>query len=197
MPYYTLDAQNKEVSDRTVPGGTPNSDDNGRANTAAIWGVLDHPSWNASSAPIWEDYNDGVNDHHGMLDYSVDNDHPELKDTVQYLAYSCLTRNRDNNGNHVIDPEEVRWYTASVNQLIGMWVGNESLSPSARIYQPQNPNNTSNGLEWRAWVVSSTASSIVNPRTIRAEEGASKSDYTNYNWMDNPQFAAEDRKSVV
>lgn len=173
----------------------PTDQENGRINSAAIWGVLDHPEWTEGTAPKWNS-SEG-----GFLDYSVDNNTPELSSgegggtNYQYLAYSCLTRNRDNNGNGVIDPEEVRWYTAAVNQLVGMWVGNESLTPSARIYQPENKSSrSSDGTEWRAWVVSSTAPSIEDPRTIRAEEGATKSDYSAYNWMLSPQTVFDKAK---
>lgn len=172
-------------SGRDLPTTTkPNSDDNGRYNSAAIWGV------STSTSPEWDTF----------LDYAVDNDHPELKDDYKYLAYSCLTRNRDNDGDGVIDPEEVRWYTASVNQLVGMWVGNEALSPTARLYQPQNKNSIGDNREWRSWVVSSTASSITNPRVIRAEEGATKSNYDSYNWAytsyPSVKFTLDDRHQV-
>ena len=160
------------------PTITPNDEDNGRYNTAAIWDVSNSPEWDT------------------FQNYAVDNDHPELKDAYKYLAYSCLTRNRDNDGDGHIDPDEVRWYTAAINQLVGMWVGNESLTPSARIYQPENKNDITNGLYWRSWVVSSTASNITNPRTIRAEDGCTKSDYTLFNWTNNPQFNASDRNRV-
>ena len=176
-------------SDRDFPLTNPNSDDNGRYNTSRMWGV------DATHHPYWEDFES----HPGMLNYSVDNDHPELEPDYRYLAYSCLTRNRDNNGNHVIDIDEIRWYTASVNQLVGMWVGNESLSPSARLYQPENKNSTSiDTKEWRSWVISSTASSKLNPRVIRAEEGCTKSDHTAFSWQKPPQlvFSETDRDQV-
>ncbi|MBP5389698.1 MAG: DUF4906 domain-containing protein [Bacteroidales bacterium] len=170
-------------SGESLPTSTkPNSDDNGRYNSAAIWGV--------STAPEWGTF----------LDYTVDNNTPELKDDYKYLAYSCLTRNRDNDGDGFIDPEEVRWYIASVNQLVGMWVGNAALSPSARLYQPENKNSIGDNREWRSWVVSSTASSITNPRVIRAEEGATKSNYDSYNWAftsyPSGKFTLDDRHQV-
>lgn len=172
----------------------PNSDDNGRLNSARIWKV----GANENNNPYWED--DG-NGHYGILDYSVDNYHPELKSDYHALAYSCLTRNRDNDGDGRIDADEIRWYTASVNQLVGMWVGNEALSPSARLYQPENKNSISgDNREWRSWVVSSTASSIANPRVIRAEEGATKSTYDSYNWAytsyPSVKFTTDDRHQV-
>ena len=170
-------------SGRSLPTSTkPNSEENGRYNSAAIWGI--------SASPEWDTF----------LDYDVDNDHPELKEDYHYLAYSCLTRNRDNDGDGVIDPEEVRWYTASVNQLVGMWVGNEALSPSARLYQPENKNSIGDNREWRSWVVSSTASTITNPRVIRAEEGATKSNYDSYTWAytsyPSVKFTLDDRHQV-
>lgn len=177
-------------SGRTFPSSVKFDDDeNGRINTSKIWGIKDHPAWDAADAPRWDTF----------LDYSVNNNTPELQDDYKYLAYSCLTRNRDNNGNGVIDPEELRWYIASVNQLVGMWVGNNALTPSARIYQPADKSDRSaEGLNWRAWVISSTATSITNPKTIRAEEAATKSDYNTYNWMLSPQrtFTETDRHQV-
>lgn len=145
---------------------TANNDDNGRYNTASLWGI------NSGSPKRWDSF----------LNYDVSNNVPELKDQYHYLAYSCLTRNRDNNHDFVIDPDELRWYIAATNQVVGMWIGNESLSPSARIYQPVDASNTTDDLLWRSWVISSTASDLKNPRTTRAEEGGTKSDYTSYGW---------------
>lgn len=163
------------------PSGCKN-DENGRANTAAIWGM--------DSAPEWETF----------LNYAVDNNTPELNATHKYLAYSCLTRNRDNNGNGVIDPEELRWYTAAKNQIVGIWVGTESLTPSARLYQPKDASNNSDGRLWRAWVISSTAPkdrSIQDPYTIRAEEGCTISYYSVYDWVTQPfTFTTNERNMV-
>ena len=126
--------------------------ENGRLNSAYIWDVYSNTGANGSDRNDreWASY----------MDFAVDNDTPELKSEYQGLAFSCLTRNRDNNGNGKIDREEVRWYMASTRQLIGMWVGNESLSLSARLYQPAAG-------QWRAHVVSST-----NKLVCWSEEGA-------------------------
>ena len=147
-----------------TPSGIINDQENGRLNTANIWGMSDAPAWDS------------------FLDYEVENDMPEIKTNFQYMAYSCLSRNRDNNGNGIIDPEELRWYTAAINQLVGMWVGNESLSQSARLYQPVDANS-SDPLRWRAHVLSSTCpSGIANPRVVRGEEGGTKSYYNEWTW---------------
>lgn len=123
--------------------------ENGRLNTAYIWNVATNAGVEQSGKE-WDTY----------MDFSVNNNTPELKSGYQGMAFSCMTRNRDNNGNGVIDRDEVRWYMASTRQLIGMWVGNESLSLSARLYQPADG-------QWRAHVVSST-----NKLVCWSEEGA-------------------------
>ena len=139
------------------PGRAGKNDDagreNGRLNTAYIWDLANENGVE-SSAKSWETY----------MDFSVDNNVPELKSDYQGMAFSCLTRNRDNNGNGTIDRDEVRWYLAATRQLIGMWVGNESLSLSARLYQPADG-------QWRAHIVSST-----NRLVCWSEEGAGATD---------------------
>ncbi len=151
---------------RNLPSvGFINDEENGRINTATMWGMADAPAWDS------------------FLDYEVENDIPELKRDYQYMAYSCLTRNRDNNGNGVIDPEELRWYTAAINQLVGLWVGNESISQSARLYQPVDPSNKTESLKWRAHVLSSSCpNGIGDPRVVRGEEGCTKSFYDQWDW---------------
>jgi hypothetical protein len=99
------------------------NEENGRLNSVALWGLFPAPD---DDHDEWTDF----------LNYAVVNSVPELNDTHRKMAYSCLTRNRDNNGDGKIDHEEVRWYMASINQLKGMWIGNGSLSTTARIYQP-------------------------------------------------------------
>ena len=153
-----------------VPSGSIlyNDEENGRLNTVGLWAVDLDPEWGT------------------YLDYNVDNDMPELKSEYQYLAYACMSRNRDNNGNGIIDMDEVRWYTGAINQLVGMWVGNEALTQTARLYQPKDATSQV-GVQWRSEVVSSTMSNIINPRVIRSEEGGTKSGYDQYTfWTSDP-----------
>lgn len=140
--------------------------ENGRLNSAYIWNLYSSKDASGTEATNkeWETY----------MTFEVDNDQPELKTGYQGLAFSCMTRNRDNNGNGIIDREEVRWYLAASEQLIGIWVGNESLSLSARLYQPAEActyNGNSYPKEWRAHVISSTGDNE-GPLVCWAEEGA-------------------------
>ena len=192
-PWWPLASEN--YFDRSI-SSNPTDAENGRINTARIWDLPlvgdDYPSWSK------------------FLDYGVNNNTPELKsgydengenynssNDYKFLAYSCLTRNRDNNHNGVIDPEEVRWYTASVNQLVGMWVGNESLTPSARLYHPINATDKTDGTKWRSWVISSTGTSVTNPKTIRAEEGCTKSDYNFFDWAFGNGTTGQEKRNKV
>ena len=161
---------------------------NGRLNSAYIWRIYNKGNGQSISRK-WSKF----------LNYRVINSMPELRDDdindgdgddgshhYQGMAWSCLSRNRDNDGDGIIDPEEVRWYLAASQQLAGIWVGNESLSLSARLYQPAEG-------QWRAHVVSST-----NKLVSWAEEGGGATPIENdwrptnpyYTWADEATAAA-------
>lgn len=53
-----------------------------------------------------------------------------LTDTYNKVAYACLQRNRDLNGDTKISDDEVRWYLPSINQMVGMWTGRNGFSSS-------------------------------------------------------------------
>lgn len=56
-------------------------------------------------------------------------------DTGKGGAYfACLSRNRDLNGNEVIDENEVRWYLPSINEYIRIGIGSNALSNAAQLY---------------------------------------------------------------
>ena len=59
-----------------------------------------------------------------------------------------MLRNRDLNGNGTIDPDEVRWYLAAIDQLTDLWIGENSFDAEARLFK---------GSTWEEdWYVSST-----------------------------------------
>ncbi len=55
-------------------------------------------------------------------------------DRKETLRYSCLTRNRDENGNGIIDAKEIKWYVASINQLASLYIGDQGLHSDAVLY---------------------------------------------------------------
>ncbi|MEG0725792.1 MAG: DUF4906 domain-containing protein, partial [Mucinivorans sp.] len=103
----------------TAPTNNTTNQRNGRANTISLWGV---------GTAKWADY---VNHQTG-----------ENTDGNQNIRYACMKRNRDNNGDGVIDRDEVRWYLASINQLRDLWIGENSMDIRARLYGgPYWPTN--------------------------------------------------------
>ena len=137
-----------------------NGKENGRLNTAYIWDLYSSKNAGQGTERTNKTWNTYIN-------YEVNNNTPELKDDYHGMAWSCLTRNRDNDGDGIIDRSEMRWYLAASNQLAGMWIGNESLSLNARLYKPA-PN------QWRAHVISSS-----DRRVSWTEEGGGATPYAN------------------
>lgn len=69
------------------------------------------------------------------------------------VEHQCFSRNRDENGDGIIDAAEVKWYLPGVDQLRVYWLGMNSLTEEARIQmeiEAKNTNNywsSTNGLE--------------------------------------------------
>ena len=153
-----------------------NGDDyNGRINTLREWGLIGRNNTTFTTGVRWDKY----------LNLTATNEESVLRDgtksdaNYKYLRYSCMTRNRDNNGNGVIEPGEIRWYTASIKQLIGVWMGADGIDNTARLYKRTASEKDSNDeTVWRQHVVSSTRykSNSNSPYIVWAEEGSSIGD---------------------
>jgi hypothetical protein len=82
-----------------------------------------------------------------------------------------MARNRDNDGDGVIDRDEVRWYTASTKQLIGIYIGADVTIEESRLYNRTAVEQNGSGSSWILRVSSST-----NGDVIYAEEGMAVGD---------------------
>lgn len=71
----------------------------------------------------------------------LDDKYNTLKDEYANLEYACLSRNRDLNGNGVIDKNELRWYLPAINQYMGLVIGENVLPQEARLYNIGEPND--------------------------------------------------------
>ncbi len=147
---------------------------NGLLNTAKEWELCDASGTTFKTGSEWGTY----------MEIEVDNDTPQFKDAYSYLRYSCMSRNRDNNGDGKIDRDELRWYMASIQQLIGLFVGKNVLNHSTQLYnRTAEQQAESDVVYWQQHVVSSTqyGSNSNDPTIVWAEEGISTSQ-NNKNW---------------
>ena len=153
---------------------------NGLYNSCKEWELSPAGTSNAFTTGVqWSKY----------MDYEVENDTPQLQNDYQYMSYACMTRNRDNNGDGKIDRNEVRWYLASINQLLGLYVGGTILNSNPRLYNKSPEDRQSDErIKWQQHVVSSTAfnSESNNPTMLWAEEGTSTSHFY-HNWAPDIQ----------
>lgn len=105
--------------------------------------------------------------------YLNEADYGHLKDEYKCVWFACLGRNRDLDGDNIVDQDEIRWYLASVDQLTDIFIA-EAAVPNAKLYS-QNATYESVPLEH---VISSTYNTItattMSPWIIWAEEGASR-----------------------
>lgn len=142
---------------------------NGMLNTCKLWGLCGSSSTTFNTGKSWSNY----------MNIEVNNDTPQLDGTHKKLRYSCMTRNRDNNGDGKIDRDEVRWYAASIRQLIGIYVGEGVISPTSRLYNrsPEDrANNKDTPAKWMQHVCSSTWQGS-GESLVWAEEGISTGPY--------------------
>lgn len=151
------------------------SDYNGRLNTLRELGLVATNSTDFIEGVRWDKF----------LNLTATNEESILRDgsnggdNYKYLRYSTITRNRDNNGNGTIEPSEIRWYMASIKQLVGLWMGADGIDNTARLYKRSASERASDDeTQWRQHVVSSTryGTNSNTPYIVWAEEGASIGD---------------------
>ena len=112
----------------------------------------------------------------------------ELKSDYEAAAYACMLRNRDLDGDDVIDENEVRWYLASIDQLVDIYLGEYALDVNSRLY-PRGSSELDHGVYWH-YASSSYNSRDNNSWILWAEEGASRGSYsTSVERRGNSNFA--------
>ncbi len=172
-----------KVKDYNVGGGYSDSGYNtdkynGRANSVFEWGLAPSGKTVSNITDIASDVSWGT-----YINYEVPNDVPLMQAGYKSLRYFCMARNRDNNGNGIIEKNEVRWYLASIQQLVGLFVGNGVVQQSARLYYRTPAQKASNDKnDWYQFVISSTHHSK-GPTVIWGQEGLSTSSlYDSQDW---------------
>lgn len=95
-----------------------------------------------------------------------------LNDDFKNAAYACLLRNRDLNGDNIVDANEIRWYLAAIDQLTDIYIGEYALDEQSRLY-PSNKADRENQIRWH-YTSSSYNGNAGGAWIIWAEEGASR-----------------------
>lgn len=172
----------------SVPGGLDinakygnDSEINGLYNSVRLWGLVENDKFQTGHS--WDEF----------LDFDRENDH-ELyllrdDDTHATARYACLMRNRDNNGDGLVDAGELRWYLAAIRQLTNLYIGQGGISGDAILY-PQSRADLYDSFgdrpdadgfyPWRSHIVSSTCDlerGTGRPTVVWVEEGLSTSAY--------------------
>jgi len=52
----------------------------------------------------------------------------------RWAQYSCMSRNRDINGDGTIQDDEVRWYAPTMQQYFGLFIGENAIIPEAHLF---------------------------------------------------------------
>lgn len=181
----SIDEFSDKVKVYNVGGGSSDSGKNldkynGRANSVFEWGLAPSGTTVSTITDIASNVSWGT-----YINYEVPNEVPLMQDDYKSLRYFCMARNRDNNGNGKIEKDEVRWYLASIQQLVGLFVGNGVIQQSARLYyRTPEQQASSKKNDWYQFVISSTHhSSGHGPIVIWGQEGLSTSSlYDSQDW---------------
>lgn len=184
-PIYTFYDPDSDVK---TAWGTEFKNESEDANLPATSKALDGITWNKGN----NTFDDGRKNTLEVLSkltdlkwtdvlYLNEADYGHLKDDYKCVWFACLGRNRDLDGDNIVDPDEIRWYLASVDQLTDIFIA-EAAVPNAKLYS-QNATSASVPKEH---VISSTYHTIstdennkttMKPWIIWAEEGASRGVY--------------------
>ena len=152
---------------------------NGLYNSCKEWGLSPaDQSSNFTDGLSWTTY----------MNYEVDNSTPQLQKNYKYMRYACMNRNRDNDGDGKIDRNEVRWYLASIRQLVGLYVGDGLLNSKTKLYNKSAADRAADYKDmdkWQQHIVSSTnfGGKSDDPTILWAEEGTSTSNFY-HGWAD-------------
>ena len=111
----------------------------------------------------WSTYiNQAYNGYIGGTISSTDN---IMKSRYNYSIYQFLTRNRDLNGDDIIDADEIRWYIPAHEQCLEFWYGHNSLPTEVRLNTNQITYLTSTpGVNRTWWVDEGVAFGYWKPR---------------------------------
>lgn len=148
----------------TITNGATTDKSNGRLNTLRI--LLGN---NYQSSPAKLKWTEVLN----TSDVFSENKYYGLNRGYEYAIYACLIRNRDLDGDNIVDADEIRWYLASINQLVDIYLGEYALDALSRLYPTDAVDRPGGNSVYWHYTSSSYESEPANPWVLWAEEGAS------------------------
>ena len=172
------------------------SDTNGRSNQIKLLGNLPQ-DWGRF---INSDYNgwfesigsDRINHKLPVSVYKGTREESEGDNGIGGAYFACLSRNRDLNGNRIIEENEVRWYLPSINEYIRIGVGSNAISNASKLYMGDKYSMTHKGYAtsyiWEGslyFTSSNEADKRVYWAVERGSYGGDNFDYTG-NWAAKP-----------
>lgn len=148
----------------TIDANITTDKDNGRLNTLRI--LLGNAYDSSPKKLKWTD----------VLSVEKDGEYALRSDgNTDYnkAIYACLIRNRDIDGDNIVDADEIRWYLASINQLVDIYLGEYALDEQSRLYPTDAVDRPGGNKVYWHYTSSSYEAEPANPWVLWAEEGAS------------------------
>ncbi|MCI5579885.1 MAG: DUF4906 domain-containing protein [Phocaeicola plebeius] len=154
----TLEETQRTNSNLNEDTGVPsNSESDGWQNSKKIIG--DKANWSTYIDEAYNGYINGVIDSTKVMNSGYDT-----------ALYQWLSRNRDNDGDGIIDDDEIRWYLPAHDQCLVIWYGNNSIPTETRI-----------NIEGRTDMTYLTSTNG-NQRTWWVDEGVAFGPWKNSSW---------------
>lgn len=156
--------ETKRLYAGTIKNGVTTDKSNGRLNTLRI--LLGDNYQNYPANLKWTEV---LN----TSDVFSESEYYGLNRGYEYAIYACLIRNRDLDGDNIVDADEIRWYLASINQLVDIYLGEYALDALSRLYPTDAVDRPGGNSVYWHYTSSSYDGQVSNPWVLWAEEGAS------------------------
>lgn len=93
--------------------------------------------WHGDKEPTDKSNGNGKDRWNGLANMKQDVKPKSQWSAIDYNKFreACMSRNRDLNGDGVIDDDEIRWYCPATDQYAGMWIGENAIDDiNARLF---------------------------------------------------------------
>ncbi len=113
------------------------------------------------------------------------------QDLYENIYKACYSRNRDENGNGIIDSDELKWYLPTIRELVGVWIGEDIMLAEAKLFSGTESawseydrlGETDDRKKFHYFSATNDSNGR-NPLILWAEEGSSTSWKSGGSWSD-------------